>query len=269
VLNQIRFGSPLDTGYHVALPTLGAVFSTPLPEALWGNLLDGDVGLLWFAPLILLLPFTWGRFHREHRLESFVCIAVVAMSLIFFSVYTYWKGGWSYGPRLLTPALPFLIFPLSPMFSRVSGQWLSHSTFARAGLVLIPIAVAVQVVGVIPPYSRHYYLRAYYDGEHPQRWWHGSLLLKNVKDLPGVLAHVSAPASRGETVRPGAAVIAVRSEKDRYLLRFPNSINQVAPDIWWLKAAALGTPWYQLAPGVVLLGLFATAAASRLRRVNA
>ena len=269
VLNEIRFGSPLDTGYHVALPTLGSVFSTPLPEGLRGNLFDGDVGLLWFAPLILLLPFTWGRFHREHRLESFVCIAVVAMSLIFFSVYSYWKGGWSYGPRLLTPVLPFLIFPLSPMFSRASGQRLSQSTFARAGLVLIPIAVAIQLVGIIPPYSRHYYLRAYYDAEYPQRWWHGSLLLKNLKDLPGVIAHVSPPASGAETVRPAAAAVAVRSEKDRYLLNLPNSINQVAPDIWWLKAAALGTPWYYLAPGVVLLGLCAVAAASRLGRVNA
>ncbi|HYN82408.1 MAG TPA: hypothetical protein VES88_12965 [Gemmatimonadaceae bacterium] len=269
LVNQIRFGSPLDTGYHIALPTLGSVFSTPLADGLWGNLADGDVGLLWFAPLILLLPLTWGRFHRAYRLESFVCIAVVAMSLTFFSVYTYWKGGWSYGPRLLTPVLPFLIFPLSPMLSRASGNRLSHSTVARAALVLIPIAIAIQMIGIIPPYSRHYYLRAYYDVEYPRRWWHRSLLLKNVKDVPGVMAHVSPPASRGETVPTATAAISVRSEKDQYLLRLPNSINQIAPDVWWLKAAALGTPWFLLAPVVLLLGLFSVAAASRLGRVNA
>jgi len=254
-VNQIRFGSPLNTGYHVALPTLSAVFSTPLQEGLWGNFFDGDVGLIWFSPLILLLPLTWRQFHRDHRVESFVCIAVVAVSMVFFSAYTYWRGGWSYGPRLLTPILPFLIFPLSPMLSRASMTRPSHSIATRAALVLIPIAVAIQVIGIVPPYSRQYYLRAFYDAKHPQPWWHQSLLLKNVEDLPQVMSHVSPRASQ--------------NEKDRYLQTLPNSINQVAPDIWWLKAIALGKSWLIFMSSALILALFALAAAFRLRRVNA
>jgi hypothetical protein len=254
-LNQIRFGSPFNTGYHVALPTLGVAFSTPIYEGLWGIVFDGDVGLLWFAPLILLLPLTWRRFQRDHPLESFVCIALVAPSIVFFSAYTYWHGGWAYGPRLLTPILPFLIFPLSSMLPQASGARFSRSIVARAALVLIPLAVAIQVIGIIPPYSRQYYLRGFYAGEYPRPWWHASLLLKNVEDLPEVMSHVSTRASQ--------------SKKDRYLQGLPNSINQLAPDIWWLKAGALGKSWLISVSSALILALFAVAAAFRLRRVNA
>jgi hypothetical protein len=260
----------------VALPSLRSAFSTPLSTGLWGSLFNGDIGLVWFAPLVLLLPLTWRHFHREHRLESFVCLAVAATSLVFFSVYTYWRGGWSYGPRLLTPALPFLIFPLTPMFSKAPAQRLSQSALVRGAFVLIPIAMAIQLIGVIPPYSRHYYLRPYYDVEYPRPWWHKSLLLKNVEDLPSVMSYVFPRTTGGATLRPAMgtgttarSTISVKSEKDRYLLRFPNSINQLAPDIWWLKAAVLGTPWRLLAPVVLLLCLSAVAAAYRLGRINA
>ncbi len=234
---------------------MSAAFSTPPLKGLWGIFFAGDVGLVWFAPLILLLPLTWRAFHRDHPLESFVCIAVVALSIVFFSAYTYWRGGWSYGPRLLTPILPFLIFPLSPMLSQASAPRLSRAIAARAARVLIPIAVVIQVIGVIPPYSRQYYLRGFYDAANPRPWRHTSLLLKNVEDLPHVMSHVSPRASQ--------------NEKDRYLQTLPNSINQVAPDIWWLKAAALGKAWFIFVPAVLILALCAVGAAFRLRRVNA
>jgi hypothetical protein len=276
-INQLRFGSPFNTGYHVALPTPGAVFSTPFLTGLRGNLIDANVGLVWHAPLVLLLPFTWRRFHREHPLESFVCLAVTVSSVVFFSVYTYWNGGWSYGPRLLTPILPFLILPLTPIFSRASERATSRQVMPRVALGLIALAVGIQLVGVVPSYSRHYYLRGFYQAEYPRPLWHKSALLENVEDLPDVMSYVTSSrradgTPRFVTSRSGtttSATIPVRTPKDRYLLKYPNSINQLAPDIWWLKAGVLGTPWAYLIPIAVILCASAVAAGLRLRRINA
>jgi hypothetical protein len=277
IVNLVRFGSPLNTGYHVALPTLGAVFSTPILTGLRGSFFDPDVGLVWFAPLILLLPLTWPRFHREHRLESLVCLGVTLSTLLFFSAYTYWHGGWAYGPRLLTPLLPFLILPLASVLS-IAPEWrVSRRLPARASLVLIPLAMAIQLVGLIPPYTRHYYLRPVHDVGSPRSWWHASPLLENVEDLPDVMSYVIRSRQPGAQAAPSAvrsdasttAPISVRNEKDRYLLRFPNSINLLAPDIWWLKAGVLGTPWRFLIPIAALLCVCALVAGSRLGRINA
>jgi 4-amino-4-deoxy-L-arabinose transferase-like glycosyltransferase len=254
-INQMRFGSPFNTGYHVAHPELSSVISMPVPTRFWQIFVRGEVGLLWFSPLILLLPLTWKRFHREHRAESFACIAIVVSSLVFFSGYADWHHGWAYGPRLLTPMLPFAIFPLTPLLLKTPASFSSRRIAARAALVLITVAIAIQVIGIIPPYSRQYYLRPYYYAQNPRPWWHTNLLLKNVEDLPQVMSHVSPRASQ--------------NEKDRYLQALPNSINQLAPDIWWLKAAALGKSWLIFVPAVLILALCAVAAAFRLRRVNA
>ncbi|HEY4955693.1 MAG TPA: hypothetical protein VII02_12500 [Gemmatimonadaceae bacterium] len=276
-LNLSRFGSPLNTGYHTAGSTAGSLFTTPSVLGLRRILFDGEVGLAWFSPLIFLLPVTWPRFHRQHRLESLACLGVAGSSLVFFAGYTSWHGGWSYGPRLLTPILPFLILPLVPLLSKAGNLRAPGRTLARVAGLVILIAVTVQVIGIVPPYSRHYYLKSVYQLNPEYSWLERSALLDNVVALPKVLSYAArARRVRGDVLLPGSirqgigatADSARVTGPDRHLLTFPNSVNQFAPDIWWIKAGVLGVTWRLLAPLVLVLCACAVAAGIRVRKMD-
>jgi 4-amino-4-deoxy-L-arabinose transferase-like glycosyltransferase len=256
-LNVVRFGGPLKTGYHTVLPTAGSLFATPPLVGLKQILFNGEVGLAWFSPLVVLLPATWPRFHRQHPIESFACLAIVGFTLLFFAMYSYWHGGWSYGPRLLTPVLPFLILPLLPMLVDGESQRV-HPIVTRLAPVMIVIAVGVQVIGIVPPYSRHYYLKPVYEKSSPHPWRSRSTLIDNMVAFPKTVSYVA------RTPNDPADVTGA----ERYLLSLPNSVNQFAPDIWWLKAAALGVRWRALLLPVIALSLAAFAAASRIRKAT-
>ena len=278
-LNVSRFGSPFRTGYHVVLPSASALFANPPLVGLKQILFDGEVGLVWFSPLVFLLPATWPRFHREHPIESFACIAVVGSSLIFFAAYSYWHGGWSYGPRLLSPILPFLIFPLMPLLGALPDRRNQrvHQLVARFAPFVILGALAVQVIGIVPPYSRHYYLKPVYETSSQYSWRSKSALIDNAVAFPSSISYVArarrdraqpAPMNSGRRSMTTAADSSGVRGADRYLLSLPNSVNQFAPDIWWLKAAALGARWVKILPLVMVICLSAFVAAVRVRKAT-
>ncbi|MGE3819737.1 MAG: hypothetical protein AB7I30_09895 [Isosphaeraceae bacterium] len=142
--HQMAFGSPFDMGYfhhdtkifadvHSRENPLG--LSTPgLATALaliWGR----HRGLLFYAPIVGTLPFgIWALIAR--RAWGALTVSLAAMAAVFLVNVSYpeWTGGWSTGPRLLLPLLPFAMVPVA--------AWLG-----RGGRVALAIVVSLAMAG--------------------------------------------------------------------------------------------------------------------------
>ena len=116
--NFIAFGSPLDMGYfhhatqqfakvHSAENPLGLNFPdySRLAPLMWGEYR----GLLFYAPWAALAPIGWWLMVRQKQWKLlWISLAGFLVPLWVNLSYPEWTGGWSTGPRLLVPALPWL-----------------------------------------------------------------------------------------------------------------------------------------------------------------
>lgn len=129
--NRLAFGSPWDTGYfHERLELFSQVHSQQNPlglrrpdwsvarALLWG----GHRGLLFYAPILILAVPGWTTLLVRRRWGTAVVsfLACLAVFLVNLS-YPHWSGGWSTGPRLLVPLLPFAMLPVAALLA-VGGR---------------------------------------------------------------------------------------------------------------------------------------------------
>lgn len=118
--NQLRFGSPWKTGYHTKFPSLERLFPAPFLEGFSGLLIDREVGILWFAPWILLLPWLLRLGWRQHPKELLLVTAFFLGNLLVFAKYSDWAGGmWPIGPRMLLAGSVLPVFALALLLDRL------------------------------------------------------------------------------------------------------------------------------------------------------
>ena len=153
--NLLAFGSPWDMGYfHHATPRFAQVHSADNPLGLrkpdgrlvarliWG----GYRGMLFYAPILILAPPGWFAMLARRRTIGVGVVAIAAASATFVVNLSYpeWTGGWSTGPRLLLPAIPFGMIGVAGLLS-IGGRPATSLAIllAMGGGVLILMFVAV------------------------------------------------------------------------------------------------------------------------------
>jgi hypothetical protein len=142
--NQSAFGSPWDMGYSHHT-TFGHVHTEDNPLGLkapdWsklGPLLVGPYrGLFVYAPILVLAPpgwivLAWRRRWAPAIVSFLVCAAVLLVNLC----YPEWTGGWSTGPRLLVPLVPFAMIPVAGLLAE-GGRGAVALRLAAASLALV------------------------------------------------------------------------------------------------------------------------------------
>jgi hypothetical protein len=128
--NLLVFGSPFKLGYAISAQQnwpqmrqglMGVTY--PKAYVLREILVGRFRGLLPLAPILAAAPFGLGLLWKQANARA-TTLAITAIALYYLllnSSYAVWDGGWSFGPRHLSPALPFLCLPLGLLWTKSSG----------------------------------------------------------------------------------------------------------------------------------------------------
>jgi hypothetical protein len=148
--NVFSFGTPLALGYANVegfTEMRKGFFGLTYPKRtilIW--LLFGQYrGLLFLAPVLIAAPIGFLMLVRDPatRIPGVAAMSIAAYYLLFNASYIYWDGGWSYGPRHLAPALPFMSLALAPVWDRAKAPFrVALGALALFGAALAFIAVA-------------------------------------------------------------------------------------------------------------------------------
>jgi hypothetical protein len=216
--NQVRFGSPWDTGY---LRDSTATF---------GSALEGFAGLLWspgrsmFLYSLIAVPalFAFRTAYQRDRVTAGLLAGVSGVLFLFYASLEYWDADRSYGPRYVVAVLPLMCLPLAYWFA-FGGPRL------RVTLrILLLVSIVGQLPGVLVDFSKTDTLLGVgrieiedrrWDWERSGFWLNTQAAIKAVPlNVRYVLGLSSPPA-----VRPAVGLGRDFSEQFGYSL-----------DFWWL-----------------------------------
>ncbi len=159
-LYNIRaFGSPFEMGYfHHATARFAEVHSKDNPLglnlpniAIVGELLWGQKrGLLIFAPIVALTPFGVVGLFKRGETSLAIVISLIMLSIFCVNLsYPEWTGGWSTGPRLLVPLLPFALLAVAGLLAQ-SAAWMLALAIVMTTLGWLEMTFFLAVGGRIP-----------------------------------------------------------------------------------------------------------------------
>jgi hypothetical protein len=137
--NLLRFGSPFNVALHLQ------TFGEPPWVALLGLLVSPGKGVIWYIPLLFLLPAAWLRLYRRLPALAVLFVACMAVTLAFYSNVLYWHGDPAWGPRYLYEALPYAIIPLGELLGAPRGHIMQ---VALVALTVVSICIQMAAVSV-------------------------------------------------------------------------------------------------------------------------
>jgi hypothetical protein len=155
IYNLLVFGSPFNFGYAISAQQswpqmrqglMGVTY--PKAYVLREILVGRYRGLLPLAPVLAAAPFGLALLWKQAnaRASTLAMTTIALYYLLLNSSYAVWDGGWSYGPRHLSPALPFLCLPIGILWSRSSHavRWvLAVLLFYSAFITLLGVSTVV------------------------------------------------------------------------------------------------------------------------------
>jgi len=129
IYNYSRFGNVFTTGYPVH-------FDTPLWKGLAGLLVSPGEGSVFYTPVSLVGITVLFLSRKPDRGVKGLTASAILLFLILNAKWRYWFGGWSWGPRLLLPVLPYAGLGLCILFAETRFRLIwSLLLFGVGGLI--------------------------------------------------------------------------------------------------------------------------------------
>ncbi len=281
--NAARTGSPFGTGYGRQATT--AAFTTPLFVGLYGLLVSSGKGVLWFAPLVALVPAAIGAALRRLRHPALGIVAACTGLLLVYASFEHWAGDGSWGPRYLVPLLPLALVLVvaaeaqEPWRGR-GRRWLVGA-LAGAGLIVQLGGVGVYFGAQMREAGDYPYTKALDDPSfmvdshfNPAKTpiaGHWRMLVRNTgAHLRGEWPRIT-PGGGGVATTPGDPGLvagAVSTVEGARLALPPAQVEALTRglDFWWTYAAYAGLPRLPLLIAAALLFVAAGLAFARAWR---
>jgi hypothetical protein len=134
VYNVARWGDALNFGYtNTAVPQ---GFTTPLLTGLRSLVLNPEKSIVLFAPIVIVAPFALARLWRRQRTAFWLISVTVAVTLVLSATWWDWGGGFTWGPRLLLPALPLLVAPIAAWVDERRRRAVAAATLLILGAIV-------------------------------------------------------------------------------------------------------------------------------------
>mgnify|MGYP003582298314 CR=1 FL=1 len=152
--NNLVFGSPFSVGYGAVQGFSGMKngffgITPPDPAVLWAITFSAYRGILWLSPVLAVAFIAmWALLaSTRHRVPMVAALLVVIYYFCLNAGYYYWDGGFSTGPRHVTPAVPFLMLGLGLAWARLSSpvRWLVIALSAY-GVAVVMMTTLVNIL---------------------------------------------------------------------------------------------------------------------------
>jgi hypothetical protein len=146
-----------------------------LPTALSAMLISPSRGLFIYVPILIFVFYLLIRYWKSLRFRrlAVLSLAIVVVQILTVAHWTMPLQGYSYGPRLLTDAIPWLaLLAILGCAARLRSNGIAR--FGRieaiAGFALLALSIAINARGAISWPTAHWHVVVDLDN-HPERAW--------------------------------------------------------------------------------------------------
>ncbi len=143
-------------------------------EALLGNLISPNRGLLIFCPIFILSFFGIYLNYKKKSYDVFhvSLLAIIFLHWVAISTFPHWWAGHSYGPRLFIDVMPYMIFFLLPVYKLFNDSNFKYKTILSLSFSLFALfGLFVHYKGARCISVSYWNKRPKSVDKHPERIW--------------------------------------------------------------------------------------------------